>query len=58
MSVLISACTLLVAHLLAQMVALALPGRPSALPVGAVTALFGAPYFPFLIRGGRQSREA
>jgi iron complex transport system permease protein len=49
LSALVTANLMLLADLLTQVAALAGPGIASAIPVGAVTALFGAPFFLYLL---------
>ena len=49
LSALVTANLVLLADLLTQVAALIGPGIASAIPVGAVTALFGAPFFLYLL---------
>lgn len=54
MSAVVSACLLLFADVLTQAAAAVLPSVASAVPIGAVTALFGAPFFLYLISRTRR----
>ena len=49
-SVLVAACLLLFADVLAQSVTIGFDGKGSGLPVGALTAMLGAPFFLYLLR--------
>lgn len=54
MSMLVSACLLLIADFVTQLAGLVFGDVASGIPVGAVTALFGAPFFLYLISKTRQ----
>ncbi|MCL6455023.1 MAG: iron ABC transporter permease [Alicyclobacillus sp.] len=53
-SVLVGGCLLLFADMLAQSVTIGIGGKGSGLPVGALTAMLGAPFFLYLLRRSRR----